>query len=230
MRHFLGGGPMLSSEELTLVRSCFLFADIGKDELNSFWDDKSCFIGKFSKGETVFSAGEEKKLGILLSGKARAFCADDSRGSIKTFFAGDLFGAAGVFCKSGNEPFSKIKAISSCSVLFVTRKGVEKLLLLNPERALDYICFLSDRVAFLNRRIKAFTGGEAVARVARYLLDTADENMICKNINFSSLAKSLDISRASLYRAKNELTEIKAISADKKDVSILDPDALKNIC
>ena len=222
---------MLNGEELALVRSCFLFTDVTEAQLNDFFKDTSFCIQSFSKGETVFTAGkEEKKLGLLLSGKARALCAESEKGSIKTFFAGDLFGAAGVFCKNGNEPFSKIKAVSSCRILFVTRRGVEKLLLLKPERALDYICFLSERVAFLNRRISTFTGGEAVARVARYLLDTADENLVCKNINFSALAKSLDISRASLYRAKTELTEIKAISADKKNLIILDPDALKNIC
>lgn len=222
---------MLTPEELTLVRSCFLFSDLSEEELAGFFDDGRCYIGSFSKGETVFTAGEEeRRLGVLLSGKARALCADGGKGSIKTFFSGDLFGAAGAFCKSGNEPFSKIKAVTACRAFFMTRKGIEKLLLSNPARALDYISFLSDRVAFLNRRISTFTGGEAVARVARYLLDTADENMVCKGINFSSLAKSLDISRASLYRAKNELTEIKAISADKKDVTILDPEALKNIC
>ncbi len=222
---------MLSHEELSLLRSCFLFADVTENELNAFLSEGLCFTGAFSKGETVFTAGEkERMLGVLLSGKASAFCTDGGKGSIKTFFAGDLFGAAGAFCKSGNEPFSKILAITSCQVFFVTREGIEKLLFSNPGRALAYISFLSDRVAFLNRRISTFTGGDALARVARYLLDTADENMVCKNINFSSLAKSLDISRASLYRAKNELTEIKAISADKKDVTILNPDALKNIC
>ena len=222
---------MLNAEELKLVRSCFLFAGVGEAELIEFLSGGECFIDSFSKGETVFTAGEEeKKLGILLFGKAKAVCSEEKKGSLKSFTAGDLFGAAGVFCKTGNEPFSKIKASGSCKIFFVTRAGVEKLILKNPKCALDYITFLSERVAFLNRRISTFTGGEAVARVAKYLLAAAGEDLICRNINFSALAGSLDISRASLYRAKNELTEIKAISADNKDIIILDPDALKNIC
>ncbi len=222
---------MLNAEELELIRSCFLFSEISDAELKAFLAEGECSTCSFSKGETVFTAGEDdKKLGILLSGKARAICADKSKGSLRTFFAGNLFGAAGVFCKTGNEPFSKINALGSCKIFFVTRKGVENLIVRNPKCALDYITFLSERVAFLNRRISTFTGGEAVARVAKHLLDTAGEDLICRNINFSALAKSLDISRASLYRAKNELTEIKAISADNKDIIILDPDALKNIC
>ena len=222
---------MLNTEELATVRSSFLFSGISDKEFGEFLEGGDCYVCSFSKGETVFTAGEEdKKLGILLFGKAKAVCADKSKGSLKTFTAGDLFGAAGVFCKTGNEPFSKIKATGSCKIFFATRKGVERLILKNPKCALDYITFLSERVAFLNRRISTFTGGEAVARVAKHLLSTADEDLICRNINFSALAKSLDISRASLYRAKNELTEIKAISADNKDIIILDPDALKNIC
>ncbi len=222
---------MLSAEEKRTVRSSFLFSGISDAEFSEFLSCGDCYIGSFSKGETIFTAGEsDKKLGILLFGKAKAICADKGKGSLKAFTAGDLFGAAGVFCKTGNEPFSKIKANGSCKIFFVTRKGVETLIVKNPKCALDYISFLSERVAFLNRRISTFTGGEAVSRVAKHLLNTADENLICKNINFSALAGSLDISRASLYRAKNELLEIKAISADNKDIIILDPDALKNIC
>ena len=222
---------MLNGEEIKIVRSCFLFSGISDSEFREFLSDGDCFIGSFSKGETVFTAGEsDKKLGILLSGKAKAICADKGSGSLKAFTSGDLFGAAGVFCKTGNEPFSKIMATGGCKIFFVPRKGVEKLILKNPKCALEYITFLSERVAFLNRRISTFTGGEAVSRVAKYLLSTANENLICKNINFSAMAGSLDISRASLYRAKNELLEIKAISADNKDIIILDPDALKNIC
>ena len=55
-----------------------------------------------------------------------------------------------------------------------------------------------------------------------YILDTADENLVCKNINFSALAKTLDISRASLYRAKNELLfdKHKFIIYNKTNISL----------
>ena len=48
-------------------------------------------------------------------------------------------------------------------------------------------------------------------------------------MNFSALAKNLDIGRASLYRVKNELVKLKAIAVENKDIIITNRDALKNI-
>ncbi len=221
---------MLTPEELRVIKTCFLFAKCKDEELNSFLESGDCSVCSFSKGESISNDKKgEKRLGILLSGRASALCTDGSKSSLKTFTTGELFGAAGVFSNAGGEPFSKMKAINNCRVFFVTKSGVEKLIYMNPERALEYIGFLSDRVAFLNRRISTFTAKEVVSRVAKYLTENADEKSVCRNINFSALAKSLDISRASLYRAKSELIELKAIAVDKKDVIILDREALKNI-
>lgn len=216
---------MLNLEELKLIKTCFLFSGISNQELNCFFESEDCFTCSFLKGELISS--DVQGVGIILSGKASALYSD--KGFLKTFSKGEVFGAASVFSKADSEPFSKMKAINNCRVFFVRKSGVEKLIRLNSEIPLKYITFLSDRVAFLNRRISTFTAKETISRVAKYLLDNCDEKYVCKNINFSALAKNLDIGRASLYRAKNELIELKAIEADKKDIIILDCDALKNI-
>ena len=221
---------MLKESDITLLESCFLFSSASKEEIISFTESDFCTVSLFSKGETVFG-GENtvKRLGILLSGKATALCKDCSKSSLKVFSSGELFGAASVFCSDCKEPFSKIEALSSCRVLFITKTGVEKLIYSKPERAVEYIRFLSGRVEFLNRRISTFTAKETLSRVAEYFLNTSDENGVCKNVNFSALAKSLDISRASLYRAKGELINLKTIETEGKNVILLDREALKNI-
>lgn len=216
---------MLNLEELKLIKSCFLFSGITDEELNCFLESEKFFVCSFLKGEIISS--DVQGVGILLSGKASALYSD--KGFLKTFCKGEIFGAASVFSKSDSEPFSKMKAINNCRVFFVTKSGIERLICLDSKIALKYIAFLSDRVAFLNRRISTFTAKEAISRVAKYLLDNCDRNSVCKNINFSALAKNLDIGRASLYRVKNELIELKAIVVYKKDIIILDRDALKNI-
>ncbi len=224
----LGGEIVLNTEELGIIKSSFLFSLLEDDEFNSFLEGEDCFVRSFSKGENIFIGGDgEKLLGILLSGKASALCSD--KGSLKSFSSGDVFGVADVFNQTDGAPYSIMKATSNCRVFFVTKNGVEKLICANPETALKYISFLSDRVAFLNRRISTFTAKEAISRMAKYLLDSCDENFVCKNINFSALAKNLDIGRASLYRVKNELIKLKTITAENKDIIIIDRDALKNI-
>jgi CRP-like cAMP-binding protein len=228
IRHFLGGENMLNAEEMKIIKASFLFSQITDAEFNNFLNGGECYIRDFSKGENIFIGGNgEKSLGVLLLGKATALCSD--KGSLKVFSSGDAFGVADVFNNTSGAPYSIMKATSNCRVFFVTKNGVEKLIRANPETAIKYISFLSDRVAFLNRRISTFTSKEAISRMAKYLLDNCDENFICKNINFSALAKNLDIGRASLYRVKNELIKLKAISAENKDIIITDRNALKNI-
>jgi CRP-like cAMP-binding protein len=186
-----------------------------------------CELASFNKGESLFSE-DEKRLGILLSGKAVALPSEDSRGALRSFSAGELFGAAAIFCDDGRPPFSLIVAKTACRVLFISREGVEELFLKEPRRAIEYIPFLSGRVEFLNRRIGTFTSPEASVRLARYILKTSERG-VCRNINFTALAKTLGISRASLYRAKNELIELNAISVEGRTITLLDTEALNNI-
>lgn len=219
----------MTKTETELLLNCFLFSKDSESEILKFLESGFCEITSFSKGETVFgNPSDNQRLGILLSGKASALCTDCSKSSLKAFSAGELFGAASIFSPDNSEPFSHIRATSACKVLFITKDGVEKLLYEKPEKAILYIRFLSGRVGFLNKRISTFTSKEALSRVKEHFLSSADQNGVCKNVNFSALAKSLDISRASLYRAKTELIESKVISAKGRDVVILDREALKN--
>ncbi len=219
---------MFSEADRAILSQFFLFSGMTDSELSSFCKGEFCKTVCFKKGESLLES-DENRLGILLSGKATALPTEEGKGALKTFFPGELFGAASVFCDGNCPPLSHIVAKTACRVLFISRQGVESLFLAEPNRAIEYIRFLSGRVEFLNRRISTFTSKETAVRVARYILKTADSDGICRKINFSALAKSLGISRASLYRAKNELVNLKAISVNGRDITVLDTDALNNI-
>lgn len=215
--------------DIKILHNCFLFRGESEDSVSDFLRSEFCETVSFAKGETVF--GEEKskdRLGLLLSGRATALCADGARSALKTFTAGELFGAASVFCESSALPFSKITAAAACRVLFISREGVERLIYSDPARAVEYIRFLCGRVEFLNRRISTFTSKEATERLAKHILENAKDG-ICKSINFTALAKALDISRASLYRARGDLVNSGAIRIDGKNIIIAQKNALKDI-
>ncbi len=220
---------MLSSKDIRLLQGCFLFNGESAEALSRRLKDAAFTLSGFTKGEIIFGEGDTHQLGILLSGSAFAHPSDGGCSRLKTFSAGEIFGAAGVFCDEGRPPLCKIEAASDCRVLYIKREGVEKILYENPERSIEYIRFLSGRVEFLNRRISTFTSPEVLSRVAKHLLSTADRNGICEGVNLSALAKSLDISRTSIYRARNELINLKAISVEQKRVTLLDRATLENI-
>lgn len=214
---------MLNQEEIKTLEQSFLFEDAfktdkDKKKLYDFLASKHCSISEFSKGETVFGKQGQNELGILLKGKAVAACSTDDKSSLKIFSTGELFGAASVFCK--NSSFAKVKAKTSCRVLFITNEGVKRLISDNPETAFKYISFLSNRVEFLNRRIATFTSNQAAERLAKYILDNEGKGTL-EGVNFASLARTLDISRASLYRARRELEMTGAVTFGSKTIKIV---------
>ena len=75
---------MLTPEEIKLIKNCFLFSESKDEELNRFLESGDCFVCSFSKGENIANGGKnEKKLGIILSGKASSIssCERDTSNS-----------------------------------------------------------------------------------------------------------------------------------------------------
>lgn len=228
MRHFKGGA-MLTLNDLKILKDCFLFEHFQNNELfklNDFLKKENCIVAQYEKDEYVFSDDSTYQLGILLVGKATAVCSEDNKSELKTFSQGEMFGAAGVFSKGQKTSLPKIKADNVCRILFIGRFALEKLIKSNPQIAIKYIEFLSNRVEFLNNRIATFTSSQAVKRLAKYILDNAESNLV--DVNFAALARSLDISRASFYRAKNKLEESGAARLDSKKIVALNADILKS--
>ena len=95
-------------------------------------------------------------------------------------------------------------------------------MLLESDRAVlyNYIEFLSDRIRFLNKKIRFFTSGSAERRLALYL-DSFNEEKIELEAGMSAIADMLDIGRASLYRAFDKLTEDGFILRDKDTVTLI---------
>lgn len=218
---------MLSHNELKILKNCFLFENVEID-LEELLNSIDFVVSSFQKGEVLF--GDNSKschLGILLEGKATAVCCGSDKSSLKTFSSGKIFGAASIFCDNGNELFSKIKANTTCKVLFISREGVETIINRNPYVAIKYIEFLSNRVEFLNKRISTFTSNQSVRRLAKYILDNTKDQEI-KEINFSSIARSLDISRASFYRAKKEIEKSGGAILDSKKITLINEKILRS--
>ncbi len=218
---------MLTLNDLKILKGCFLFEHLQSNELlklNDFLNSENCSVVQYQKEVSILNDESNYKLGILLSGKATAVCSEENKSALKSFSQGELFGAAGVFSKDAKTSFPNVKVDSDCRVLLIGRETLEKLIKSNPEIAIKYIEFLSNRVEFLNNRIATFTSSQAVKRLAKYILENVDANL--DDVNFTALARSLDISRASFYRAKNELEESGAARLDSKKITLLNIEKL----
>jgi CRP-like cAMP-binding protein len=183
----------------------------------------------FVRGEIIFSNDSYKPaIGLLLSGKAKV---SKGRTIISTLEKGNLFGAVTLFADKQSYA-TEITAASLCKVLFLSRKLMSNLMRANSGIAENYIAYLSQRIYFLTDKIDAFTAGSAEMRLAGWLLNNRDKSSngsahTTVN-NFSLLARELDISRASLYRAFDFFIEKGVIRRDEKTVTLTDEKKLSS--
>ena len=179
-------------------------------------------IRSFSSGEELESSGN---LVVILEGTARVFSSDMERAvMLRDMTSGDIFGVAELFGNSlSNISISRVEAKNKCKALFIPREKISYLLENDKKIMYNYLDFLCCRIRFLNKRIACFTAGSAERRLAIYLDSLADEKgtdngavRVAPMSSMGALALTLDIGRASLYRALDTLTSDGFIKKDGK--------------
>lgn len=183
----------------------------------------------FLRGEVLFGpADRAQALAFLLAGSALVHKTggDGRRMLMSRLTPGDIFGMASLFHE---ETFpTEVRAETAGSVLFLKKAWLETAFSQEPLLPRNYIALLSERIHFLNRRIEAFTGDDAPARLLRVLsgLTTDPEGkMLVIPYSLSQLAMMLGIGRASLYRAFDALEAAGVLSREGRRVTMRRPEA-----
>lgn len=208
----------LSEQELLLVMHLFLFKGVSRAAIWATVSDKGCQVETFPKGTDIFTPKEyTRALGVILSGKVRV-----SKGGflVSTLEAGDLFGAAALF-NSEREYATTLTARSPCKVVFFSQKLVKYTMAYHPEVAGNYIRYLSGRVRFLEGKLDEVLTPGAEGKLGQYLLAHREGDAVVLPCPMNALAQRLDVSRASLYRAFEQLEKAGVIEKDGKTVRIL---------
>lgn len=203
------------------LRGCAALCGAGEDELRALLEDPGVRVETIPRGGAIDCASQGGRLGVLLSGRARAGSAR-TRATMNRFGPGDTFGAATVFAPGG---IGVTTAVTACRVLFLPGAALEALLRRSPDAAMGYIRFLAGRAAFLGGKIGAFTAGSATRRVALLLRARGGWRG-----SLSELAAALDLSRTSLYRALEALSDAGAAAWGGKNVEVKDPAKLEPFC
>ncbi len=187
------------------IRKLFLLNGLDKNDSDAIISilDNPVF---FKKNEIIFSGKNYiKALGFITQGTAFAISNNQNKVHLKTFEESMCFGAASLFGKKEGY-VSTIIAKTDVQILFITEQQLKSMFEKYPETALNYIKFLSDKVRFLNTKISVISCTGAEDTLYKYLSLTADgENNVTLPISMTLLAKTLSLSRATLYRAFDTL-------------------------
>lgn len=219
------------SEIVKLIADSFLFNKIDFSEIDlkfSITENVQC--AEYAAGELILSADKHiNALCIIDFGKVRITSDSGDKDTVLRYAErGEIFGAATIFSKTTHR--TKVFAVTETKVVFLEKELICQLIKSSSTIAMNYINFLSDKIAFLNKKVSAFTAGIAEVRLALYLLGNVDENnhVICKS-SMSDVADQLGIGRASLYRAITSLTNSGFIEHNGKSFTLLERDSLVNM-
>ncbi len=186
-------------------------------------------IGFFRAGSTVYTQSHyEKALGFILSGEVDVCRTTDGKSvRLNRLSKNDSFGAAALFSEDKDYP-TGIIAVKDTEILLIPQEEIEKLFKKAPELAINYIRFLSDKIRFLNRKIRHFSAPSAEAKVAcRLLQKSVNGYVIIKN--YTALADELSVGRASLYRTLDAFAEKGLLTREKNAVRLLNIKEIERI-
>lgn len=206
---------------LPILEQTFLFKGFALEELTKLLLSLEVEYLHYNSGETILGQSIIKPcLGIILSGSA---IVEKHSGegimAMSVLSQGQLFGMASLFSCGKRQPYPVcITAGNNASALIIHEETLKQLFSKNHLLAENYICHLTERIHFLNNRLSHIIQPTVEERVLFYLKHSAEGENIK---NFSALAKSLCISRASLYRALESLEKRGSIKKSGREVSVL---------
>ena len=210
-----------------LISSVFLFNGMDFEQIDAEYSVcSSSRCESYGDTQIIMAAGDKARhMGILAQGKAYISPGANDRSLLSTVTPGRVFGAAALF--SGTYD-TTVRAKGNCTVIFIPIDTVRAIIFGEAASAENYIKFLSGRVSFLNKKIAAYTAGSAEAKLAVYLLGLDYSQGPAEiPVSLSTLASTLNIGRASLYRAMDSLEHAGIIRRNSKSVTLLQPDRLE---
>lgn len=209
------------------LKEQFLFDNCDFSFLNKAHSvTERCDIRQYNDGDAVMQHFSDKpSLYVVVNGKVRIESRVKNKVLLKYAYPGEVFGAAYLFGDINQAPSALVE--KNAEIISIPKDLIIELLASDPQVALNYISFLSDRIFFLNKKIVSFTAGTAEDKLIFWLIGTECNNDEINVLSMSSLASQLGIGRASLYRAADELSARGYISYDANCFKILDRRSLE---
>lgn len=143
--------------------------------------DKDMFsVHEYTAGDIIVS---ECAICFIISGSADISVSPNNPTILRSIKAGEMFGAGMIY---GNfTPETEVKAKVRTKVIMISKTALDIMIDESPQLAKNYIALLSDKIAYLNRRILMFTATGTDSKLALYLYTQAFDESGRYNENFT---------------------------------------------
>ncbi len=206
---------MTAKEIADKLRSTALFAEInGLEELAEEYPPVLLQLLPGDKYEI------KNSLALFLEGRAEIVKESESKTAfMKSVSDLTLLGLATLF-SAKEEYISTLISKTEVKMLVFSEDFVKSLISCNSDFSLRLVSLLCQKVRYLNRRIDFYTCSDAEEKLREFIVRSsgADGKIV---MSMSKLSETLDIGRASLYRAITALEEKGYIIKDGKTIQLL---------
>ena len=168
-------------------------------------------VRTFPKRAIIVTEGDETdSLYVVLSGKARVFVADDKGREVQLnqLGAGEYFGEVTL---DGGPRSASVMALEDCRCALVKRAEFTNFVERQPELALHIVRKLARRVRDLTENVRSLALMDVYGRVARLLLELAEEKdgklVIDEALTHKDIASRVGASREMISRIFSDLSE-----------------------
>lgn len=206
-----------------------LFKNVSQTKINQCFPPDSYTLKEFVAGEIAYSQSNgNPQVAYILEGSARVYTGENEESALlRTLNRSDVFGVANLY---DGEPFpSYIVTATNAKILFINGEAFKAFLESTPDAMKNYLTLLSDKIVYLNKKIAVLTAANAEKKLALYIYEHMINGEFSPETSLSELASVLQMGRASLYRAIDELTEKKIIQKQGKRITVLDENKLKKL-
>lgn len=209
---------MTRSERIRALGACVLFKGLSEESIRRAAE--AVEERRYPAHGELFSADTERCVGIIVKGSAKV--TKPKKGGTVTMSvlgAGDVFGAATIL--DGEMPVTRAEAVKELTALVFTEERFEELLKTDSELSINFCRYLISRIRFLTARVECLAGCTAQDKIMSYLELNAKEGEVHIPFGMDAFAKAVSLSRASLYRALDELEKSGKISRNGHEIRIL---------
>lgn len=168
-------------------------------------------------------------VGVIISGIIEVFTisADGAKVKLSKLSAGDIYGISNLYYEAEWETILKCR--TNCEIVFVEKQSLKQMLSKTPDMMERYAVLCNQKINFLLKRANTLTMQTGKAKLSKYLLSLErNEETVKLTESKESLAKTLGMSRAALFRELSTLKDEGIIEIDRSIIKILDEDALED--
>ena len=163
----------------------------------------------FPKGAIIVNEGDETdSLYVMLSGRARIYVADAEgrEAQLNRIGVGEYFGEVTL---DGGPRSASVMALEECRCAVIRRAELDAFMAKNPAFALHLVRKLASRVRALTENVRSLALMDVYGRVARLLLELAEERdgrtVIEEPLTQKDIASRVGCSREMISRIFSDL-------------------------